>query len=192
MNYIEEYKKIFEGGKFLRDGEEITFQNYRAFDGGGVRVLYDKIIQELENRKSVTILDYGCGEALQWHSQALRKKTISFPNLIGEKLQGFYRYDPAYEIYNKKPTTKFDFVLCGDVLEHVPDEELDNFFVDINSYVEDKGIVFYSISTNLSRNSFLDGSNMHINIKSPSEWFDILKKKSNHKTCVVFNGKHNY
>jgi len=190
--YIEEYRKIFNGEKFLRNGKETTHNEYKAFDGGGIRTLVDKILHELKSRKSVTILDYGCGLATHWHSQVWINNTKSILNVLGEKVQGFYRYDPAYDIYSKKPTNKFDFVVCSDVLEHVPDDYLEEFFFDINNFVKSDGIIFYSISTKPSRNSFIDGTNMHINIKSIEDWFGVLKSYSKSKVCVVFNGVYEY
>jgi SAM-dependent methyltransferase len=168
MNYLNEYKKIFDGGKFLRNGREITLKEYPAFDGGGVRSLIPKILQELEKRKSVTVLDYGCGTAIHWHLQTLVKNTKSLPNVLGDKVQGYYRYDPAYELYSKKPETKFDFILCSDVLEHIPNDQLDNFFEEIHTYAKPDSVIFYSISTVNSSNLFLNGENMHITINNRS------------------------
>ena len=190
--YIEEYKKIFSGGKFIRNNQEITLKEYRAFDGGGARTLYTSILKELESRDSVTILDYGCGEGVQWHDQILVNKTKSLPNLIGSKLRGFYRYDPAYEIYNKKPTGTYDFIICADVLEHIPNDEVDAFLDEVNSYATTNSIIFYSISTIPSSTAFLDGKNMHINLQSPETWLNILRQKTVCKIYTTFNGKYNF
>jgi hypothetical protein len=191
-NYIDQYKKIFQGGKFLRNGKEITLTQYQAFDGGGARCLYDKLLEELKNKTSVTVLDFGSGNGLQWHKQTLSNGSKSLPNLIGEKLQGFYRYDPAFEIYSKKPSGVFDFIICADVLEHIPDNEFEEFFTEINSYTHSGSVIFYSISTKLSNNYFLDGQNMHVNIKNYDDWANVLKKYSKTKICVVFNGVPKY
>ena len=192
VDYVDEYRKIFEGGEFLRRGEEITLDDYAAFDGGGARALIDSMLKELETRESATILDWGCGTSIQWHTQCLSKHSKSLMNILGPKVQGFYRYDPALKMYSAKPTCKYDLIICSDVLEHIADEKLDEFFFEINSYVKKGGVMFYAISTKPSGNSFSDGTNMHINIKSPEEWFSILRKNSTEKTTVVFNGKHNY
>jgi 2-polyprenyl-3-methyl-5-hydroxy-6-metoxy-1,4-benzoquinol methylase len=190
--YIDKYREIFEGGAFIRNGAETNHDEYKAFDGGGTRTLADKLLEEVNNRKSVTILDYGCGLGTHWHKQVWVNNTKSIMNVLGEKVQGFYRYDPAYELYSKPPLCTFDLVICSDVLEHVPDEYLEEFFFNINNYVKKDGMIFYSISTKLSKNSFDDGTNMHVNIKSVDEWFEILKKYSKTKICVVFNGKYKF
>lgn len=192
MQYLEQYRQIFDGEKFLRKGKEITHKEFPAFDGGGARALIDKVLEEMKNRESVSILDWGCGTAVHWHTQCLLNKSKSMMNVLGEKVQCFYRYDPAYKLYSKKPSSKYDLVMCSDVLEHIPDNELESFFFEINSYVNYDGMIFYSISTTPSNNSFVDGTNMHVNLKSPSEWNEILRKYRKTKVCVVFNGRHNY
>jgi SAM-dependent methyltransferase len=191
-SYIQEYKSIFEGGKFIRKGQEITLKDYAAFDGGGIRSLIDTILTIIADKKSVTILDFGCGTAIHWHKHTLVNKTKSLMTVLGEKVQGFYRYDPAVDIYSKKPTTKFDLVVCSDVLEHIPDSELQNFIDEASSYVDTGGTLMFSVSTSPSNNSFLSGENMHINIKSPDEWVQLLKKYSTTKISVLFNGKYSY
>lgn len=194
-NYIQEYKQIFEGKEFLRNGKPITLEKYPAFDGGGVRTLIPKILEELDTRSGgVSVLDWGCGTAIHWHKQTLVEKTKSLMNVLGEKVQTFYRYDPAVALYSKKPLTKFDIVLCSDVLEHIPDTNLPEFFSELYQYVEIKGTVFYSVSTKTSNNSFLTGENMHINIKNASEWIETIKRhgKPGIKVVAVFNGTYYY
>lgn len=192
MDYLNEYKKIFNGECFIREGKKITHNEYAAFDGGGVRTLIDNILKELAERNSITILDWGCGTSIHWHKQCLVNRTKSLMNILGDKVQSFYRYDPCLEKYSKKPSTKYDFIVCADVLEHIPDTELESFFNEINSYLEDDGIIFYSISTIPSKNCFLDGSNMHVTIKNVDEWKKVLKLYSKSKISVVFNGKYYY
>lgn len=184
INYIEEYKKIFEGGKFIRNDKEITLSDYRAFDGGGIRPLIDQLISEVEKRGSATILDYGCGEALHWHQKTLHNRTKNLTEVLGDKLRGFYRYDPSYTLYDRKPTGLYDIVVCTDVLEHVPDHEVENLIKTIDSYLVPGGIAMYAISTIPSRNVFLDGTNMHINLKSKEEWYTLISSITT-KGCLL-------
>lgn len=190
--YIDKYKQIFEGGKFIRKGKSVSLQEYAAFDGGGIRSLIDTILELVADKKSVTILDFGCGTAIHWHKHTLVNRTMSLMSVLGEKVQGFYRYDPAVDIYSKKPTTQFDLVVCSDVLEHIPDTEMESFIAEASSYVAPGGTLMFSVSTTPSNNSFLSGENMHINIKSPDDWILVLKKYSTTKVSVLFNGKYTY
>ena len=129
---------------------------------------------------------------MQWHQQTYLGKTKSLPNILGNKLQGYYRYDPACEPFTKKPSTKFDIILCADVLEHIPDDKIESFFAELNSFTIKTSMIFYSISTVPSNNKFISGENMHVNVKSPDDWVAILKKYSICKVCLVFNGNYKY
>jgi hypothetical protein len=188
MDHLKEYAKIFEGGPFIRKGEVTEYKKCKVFDGGGVRSLLSSVFKELLTRESVTILDYGCGQAIHWHKQVLDNRTKTFVDLLGDKLQGFYRYDPAFKAYSRKPLGKFDFILCSDVLEHIPEEDIPNFVRELNSYSPSDGVIFYSISTKPSNNCFADGTNMHITQKPPAWWFKIVKDNSTSKSYFAFDG----
>ena len=180
MQYLKKYRDIMDGGEFIRDGKIISNRDYIPFDGAGSRLLFNSIREEIDNRSTgVTILDYGCGHAIQWH------KSVKIPNInkklcvqeyFGEKLSGFYRYDPAHKYYNKLPTGKFDLIVIADVMEHVPLNEIDEMLSTVSSFIKENGKVFVSIALIPSRNVFLDGENMHITKLSPDEWVSIFKK----------------
>lgn len=186
MSYIQKYKDIFNGKPFLRKGKSVTRSEYKAFDGGAIRDLLPSLSKELITRTSVTVLDYGSGTGIHWHKNIIANGTQNLPAKIGEKLQGFYRYDPAVEMYSKKPTGTFDFTFCTDVLEHIPDDELPEVLKDLNDFTNTDGVVFLSISTKLSANSFADGTNMHINIKTPQEWKKVLQTYIKRKIVAKF------
>lgn len=185
-NYLDRYIEIFNGEPFLRDDKIVTRNEYKAFDGGAVRKLIVPIFTELEKRKSVTILDYGCGTAIHWHKRTIEKQ-YTLPEKIGMKLQGFYRYDPAVEEFNTKPQGKFDFVFCTDVLEHIPESDLSSILSDLNEFCKKDGVVFITTSTKLSKNFFADGTNMHITLKTPDEWKELIEKYIDKKKILMFD-----
>lgn len=185
MNYLEEYTKIFEGGGFFRNGVPVTVKEIRPFDGGGFQCVMQTFLEELAHRESVTVLDYGCGDATHWHRRVLAKQSL--PEIMGLKLSGFYRYDPCYSRFSKKPEGKFDFIICSDVLEHIPEEEVPAFLRGINSYAKADSVIFYSISTQLSHNVFADGTNMHITLKSPEWWLQTIEDNAVCKNLSIFD-----
>lgn len=188
MGYIEEYEKIFDGGAFIRDGKTQTFDTgTRIFDGGGIKTIINLVMKELETRQTVTVLDFGCGEAVHWTKDVVDNRAKNLPAFMGEKLQGFYRYDPANKRYSRKPVGTFDFIICSDVLEHIPETEVPGFIKEVNSYGNKGAVIFYSICTRPSKNFFLDKTNMHITQKSSKWWFDQISKNSTHKTHMSFD-----
>lgn len=106
--------------------------------------------------------------------------------LLGESLRGFYRYDPSYPLYNKRPTEGYDIVVCTDVLEHLDDEDAIKLIKEVDSLVLSGGIALYTISIIPSRNSFLDGTNMHINLKSKEEWYSFMRHNTHNEFLIKF------
>lgn len=109
------------------------------------------------------VLDYGCG-----------KQTLaaSLPDL---KIVG---YDPAIPIVSTRPVPA-DLVVCGDVLEHIEPELLDEVIDDLNKL--SKKMTFVVLSTREAKKTLSDGRNAHLIVKSPIWWinkfenyFDIL------------------
>jgi 2-polyprenyl-3-methyl-5-hydroxy-6-metoxy-1,4-benzoquinol methylase len=185
LNYIDEYSNIFDGGEFLRNGKVITIDDIKVFDGGSIKSLIGKILEDIKNRDSVTILDYGSGHGLHWHERKINSKSLT--EHIGLKLQSFYKYDPAVVEYKKKPIGVFDMVICTDVLEHVPIDDVPSVLDDLNKYCHTNGNIYLSIATHPSHNSFKDGTNMHITIMPSSKWEELIKRYINKKIVVEFN-----
>ena len=45
-------------------------------------------------------------------------------------------YDPAVQGIDVKPEGQFDGVMCTDVLEHIPEDELDTVIADLAGYAK--------------------------------------------------------
>ena len=176
--YLQYYKDIFDGKPFLRKGEMTTINKKSVFDGGGIMMIYDELDYEIDKRGAATILDFGCGGSVHWHMDVpIRgKRTQSATEYFGKKLRGFYRYDPAHPLYDIKPTGKYDIIMCTEVLEHIPMDEMHDILTEIASYLVDDGVVILTIPKGLSSNAFPDGENTHCTLMSTKEWHDLLDK----------------
>ena len=105
------------------------------------------------------VIDYGCG------------KGVLAGQLNEIESVECAKFDPAIPGIDSLPDCRFDAVINTDVLEHVPEQELD-------------GVI--SNFTKLSRNAILiphlakarevlpNGENAHCTIKTPGEWRAIL------------------
>jgi len=103
------------------------------------------------------ILDYGCGARL----------------LEAELGFAINNYDPAIKGLeeNNKP---HDFVYCGDVLEHIEPEFLDNVLTDISRCMKVSGLLV--ISTVKAEKHLPDGRNAHLIIENADWWRNRLLK----------------
>ncbi len=141
---IEQYQTIHSQKEYGKSGEHF-------------RLHIQAMIAEL---RPETILNYGCGQSLI-HEHL---------NLLDAK---FFRYDPGIEEISTVPVRQADFIINTDVLEHIPENDLDDILSDIRS-ISDK--VFFNIATRLAKNVTLsNGQNPHCTIKTASEWESVLK-----------------
>jgi len=135
------------------------------------------------------ILDYGCGTAVHWTKRVVDGKSLT--EILGDKLVGFRRYDPYHEPFSSKPTGKYDIVICSDVMEHVPIDDVSGVLRDINGYIN-KGLALFTISTKPSKNSFISGENIHITLLPKDEWIKILDNNLSCHFKVIFDDNHEY
>jgi 2-polyprenyl-3-methyl-5-hydroxy-6-metoxy-1,4-benzoquinol methylase len=176
---IQKYRRLFEGKSFLRENKETSMNEKQLFDGGGKGRILPLIKDVIKKYDAIRVLDYGCGYGNDWHMPLVPNgdsDKITTPQLFGEKLVGFHRYDPAYELYSADPPGLFNVIICTDVMEHVPMEDIPEVLKHIRSKCTTDGIVLFSIPTIPSKNAFLDGENMHCTIMDGQEWKKIINK----------------
>lgn len=128
----------------------------------------DVIRREMgESLKDVYIaLDYGCGK-----SRLLEKL---FADLV---MVMKYRYDPAIAEFAKKdwqdfPERKMDLIVCNDVLEHIPEDELSAVLSEIQGATGGK--VFFTIHCGPASNRLPNGENCHCTVRPALWWLNLL------------------
>ena len=127
------------------------------FEGGSLLEYKDAIRLFYNKIGGGSVLDYGCGKARGWNEM---KRELEYPLLS--------LYDPGFEPYKNKPDTKSDLVICTDVLEHIPEDELPDLIREIASFAN-KG-VFFGVSTRESKKPLPDGRNAHLTVRSVTWW----------------------
>lgn len=137
------------------------------FTGHSLTTYTSEINALIQHSNIKTCIDYGCGKARAW----------SYHNLAGLfGLDKVVLYDPGVEQYSTRPADSCDLVLCIDVLEHVPEECVDEVLIDICSLA--KKAVFLNISTRPASKRLVDGTNAHATVK-PKHWWQTKIEKMN-------------
>jgi len=109
----------------VRQGTEFQ-QNNKSWAGYDV-VKYQMKIKDLVNRyRATTILDYGCGKGMQYKEPlpyASKDNWQTFNEYLGVTV---YKYDPCVPEHSTLPPvgTKFDGVICTQVLNSIPDDDM--------------------------------------------------------------------
>jgi len=128
-----------------------------------------EIVQLARENHCTSLLDYGCGKALFWNSKLWKP-------MFNQSIKKLTLYDPYIAKYSKDPLDgpRHDMVVCTDVMEHVPEEDTDQFIQTLFKCA--RRLVFMNISTVPARKTFEDGTNLHINLKTDEEWTKLITK----------------
>jgi SAM-dependent methyltransferase len=109
----------------VQQGAEFQ-KNNKSWAGYDV-VKYQMKIKDLVNRyRATTILDYGCGKGMQYKEPlpyASEDNWQTFNEYLGVTV---YKYDPCVPEHSTLPPvgTKFDGVICTQVLNSIPDDDM--------------------------------------------------------------------
>lgn len=149
------------------ESEYRRMHDAKLFNGDSLKAHLREIRKLIKEHDCKTILDYGCGKA------NVHKKG---------KLGDVTLYDPYYEPYSKKPDSTYDMVICTDVLEHVPEDEILQTISSLMAYTNN--ILFLVISTKPAKKKFSNGENVHLTVK-PETWWDSMLIESMYKGITV-------
>jgi len=115
-----------------------------------------------------SILDYGSGKGTQY------QREVKLPDGSMGLTKDFWRvdsitcYDPAYQPFSTLPIGKFDGVICTDVMEHCPEQDipwiLDEMFRYANKFV------FVNIACYAGGKRLANGECTHCTVKSQYWW----------------------
>lgn len=136
-----------------------------------------RVVSFLNHIKLLTpsrILDYGCGKG-----DVVNMLT---PLFNGVEIVG---YDPAVDEFNKEPNGKFDLVISTDVMEHLPEEEIDDFIEQMLSYSSNKKFIF-AISCRKAKTNLPNGMNAHLTIWSKKKWEGKLRNYFHVCTEIIY------
>ena len=138
-----------------------ALQERAEFPGWAIRPFVAEIGGLIAEFKSRTVLDYGCGMGWQYSKEKASAGWGITPTL----------YDPAVATHDILPAGPFDGVICTDVAEHVPEEELDEMFANISGRAGQWA--FISVCCRPAKRTFADGSNVHVTIR-PFAWWQAM------------------
>lgn len=144
---------------------KILHRNPGMFAGGSLKQFLPDITTLIQSSNVRTVLDYGCGKALCYKQYRLQDLW---------QVDDIKLYDPGVEAYSVPPVTKYDMTICTDVMEHVPEECVDQVLEHIASHTNK--LAFFSISTRPAKKILPDGRNAHLTIKSPEWWIAKLEQ----------------
>ncbi len=89
------------------------------------------------------------------------------------------KFDPAIGEYASVPELKADFLICNDVLEHIPKEDIDEILKLINSLGSN---IYINACLRPAVNILPNGDNPHCTLKTMNWWKDKFEQNLTPKT----------
>ena len=162
---IKKYKVFHENGIKNQPG-------FSTFLGYSLTKWILKIQEIIKTNNCNSLLDFGCGKAFLYKNK-FRIGDKEFRNLSDFwNLQNIYLYDPGLEEHSDYPKGKYDGIICTDVVEHIPEEDVLNFIDEL--FKLSNKFIFVVIATMPASKYFDDGKNLHLSLKDQEEWKKIF------------------
>ncbi len=108
-----------------------------------------------------SVLDFGCGQSrlVDWVAKLNDAEAR--------------RYDPAIPEFATPPTQPADLVICTDVMEHIPENDIDDLFAQIRALTSH---AFFAISLVEAVETLPNGENAHCTVRPKNFWDRRLRK----------------
>lgn len=155
MNLKRNYEKLYQ-----------TFhhENPKQFSGKFNAHQIRQIATLVDWAKPERLIDYGSGKGYQYLEKRAHE---AWGGLLP------HCYDVGVIQLGKRPSGKFNGLICTDVMEHIDPEDVDEVLNDAFSFLADHGSTFayFHISTRPAGKTFENGENVHLCVR-PSTWWD--------------------
>jgi FkbM family methyltransferase len=141
-----------------------------TFPGSSLFAHLARVKRLIESTGSKTILDYGAGKGMQYRPQKIAIDGRHVADGVAEywDVDEVRCYDPGYAPHSALPEGRFDGVVCTDVLEHCPEEDLAWILDEIFGYAQN--FVYLNVACYPARKTLPNGENAHITVRPPQWW----------------------
>lgn len=152
------------------------FQNVSAaktYPGDSMPRHAGEIKAMIDAHRARTILDYGSGKGCQYQQVQVKltdgRVFPTIPAFWG--VESVTCYDPAYEPFKQLPQIQFDGVVCTDVLEHIPEDDLPWIVEELFGFA--RRFVYVNVACYPAMKRLPNGENAHCTVR-PTAWWDTL------------------
>ena len=182
---IRQYQRLH-----LEGDARLNLPSEKTFPGTSVFPQAKRIKSLIRRTQAATLLDYGCGKGQQYEAYG-----IEIPGEgVYETLQDYwdvdfiYCFDPAYARFAKLPELAVDGVICTDVLEHCPEDDLPWIVNELFSLADT--FVFASVAGHPAKKVLPNGENAHCTQQSPDWWKSLFESAAQSSPGIVWELWH--
>ncbi len=170
--YSEYYYEIIEKYKLFHKHGIENQPGFSTFLGYSLSKWIVNIKDIIKSSNCSSLLDFGCGKGFLYKNK-FKLGEKEYDNLSDFwKINEIFLYDPGVKEFSTYPDKKYDGVVCTDVIEHIPEEDVINF-IDGLFKLSNK-FIFVVIATIPASKYFDDGNNIHLCLKTQDKWLNIF------------------
>jgi hypothetical protein len=138
---------------------------------------------------AATILDYGSGKGVQYQATGIvdggSGVEIEYPDIRSYwGVDSVTCYDPGYAPFSQLPQSKFDGVICTDVLEHCPEEDMAWIVTELFSFA--RLFVFANVACFPALKRLPSGDNAHCTIRPVKWWQELIGRCAASYPSIVY------
>jgi hypothetical protein len=162
---LEQYRAMHRDGD-ARRGTPAE----QTFDGKSLPRQASRIKKLIGHSGARTILDYGSGKGRQYLPAGIMENGVVRWNSMQEYwgVESIRCYDPGHAPFSALPEGQFDGVVCTDVLEHCPEEDLPWIVGELFGYA--RLFVFANVACYPASKTLPNGENAHCTIRPVEFW----------------------
>jgi hypothetical protein len=170
---VELYREMHVRGELIRG-----IAPEHTFPGSSLVPQAHHIRRLVAQTESRSILDYGCGKGTQYRPMPLAPNGPERGPERWESMQEYWNveriecYDAAYLPFSRLPSGRFDGVICTDVLEHCPEDDLAWIVGELFGFAV--RFVFASVACHPAVKRLPNGENAHCTVRPPEFWQEVF------------------
>lgn len=170
LELTEQYRQLHEEGAELVSGKTIDAE--RIYANAEYAKEAKTIRNQVDRNRITSLINFGAATPETWYNQKV-KIAVGDEEITVGSMAGLLSdvdctlYDPGVEAISEYPTPK-EMVICTDVLEHIPVEDLDWFMDELGRLATKH--VHVSVHMGPAFTILPNGWNAHVTVR-PREWW---------------------
>jgi hypothetical protein len=179
---IEQYRLMHEQGE-----PRLGMPAARTFAGQSLPPQAANIKRLIRRTASLSILDYGSGKGTQYELLRMldTEDGVDYPDI--RSYWGVHEircYDPGYSPFDKLPSGTFDGVICTDVLEHCPEEDIPWILDELFAFA--RKFVYANVACFPAKKRLPSGGNAHCTVKPVKWWEEQVVRAARARPEIIY------
>jgi hypothetical protein len=166
---VELYREMHVRGELIRG-----IAPEHTFPGSSLLPQAHHVRRLVAQTAARSILDYGSGKGSQYRPIRLAENGLERWQSVQEywNVERIACYDAAYVPFCRLPSGRFDGVICTDVLEHCPEDDLAWIVEELFGFAA--LFMFASVACHPAIKRLPNGENAHCTVRAPEYWQEVF------------------